>query len=264
MSASTAHLLSDCYYENLNLSSRQCELKEIKRNYRKLALLYHPDRQNTSTQSSETYFKVISQAYQVLSDPELRAVYDRYGKSGLDNPPNSEHNATASPHRSHHSSRAHGHHGDVFFDFQSPEELFRDFFGKKDPFFSQNHHQGHSSSVSSAAHRNNHAFDGFGSIHDQMAASMGFHNTAFGGHSSRNHGDSFFDGMGMSSNNVFSTSSSTSTSTNQAGQTVTRKVSTKKTNGVVETTTQEFINGQCVLNEKSSTSQQQHIDNGNY
>ena len=51
---------------------------EIKKAYRKLALQYHPDR-NPGDATAEEMFKKISAAYQVLSDPEKRAMYDRYG-----------------------------------------------------------------------------------------------------------------------------------------------------------------------------------------
>ena len=55
---------------------------EIKKAYRKLAMQYHPDRNNGS-KDAEEQFKSISEAYDVLRDPEKRAVYDRYGEAGL-------------------------------------------------------------------------------------------------------------------------------------------------------------------------------------
>jgi len=55
---------------------------EIKKAYRKLAMQYHPDRNNGSKEAEEQ-FKSISEAYDVLRDPEKRAVYDRYGEAGL-------------------------------------------------------------------------------------------------------------------------------------------------------------------------------------
>ncbi len=55
---------------------------EIKKAYRKLAMTYHPDRNNGSKESEER-FKEITEAYDVLRDPQKRAVYDRYGEAGL-------------------------------------------------------------------------------------------------------------------------------------------------------------------------------------
>src|SRR5437763_6471918 len=55
---------------------------EIKRSYRKLAMTYHPDRNNGSPEAEEK-FKSITEAYDVLRDPEKRALYDRYGEAGL-------------------------------------------------------------------------------------------------------------------------------------------------------------------------------------
>ena len=55
---------------------------DIKKAYRKLAMTYHPDRNNGSKDAEER-FKEISEAYDVLRDPQKRAAYDRYGEAGL-------------------------------------------------------------------------------------------------------------------------------------------------------------------------------------
>src|SRR6059058_1235409 len=55
---------------------------EIKSAYRKLAMKYHPDR-NDGSKESEEKFKQITEAYDVLRDPNKRAAYDRYGEAGL-------------------------------------------------------------------------------------------------------------------------------------------------------------------------------------
>jgi molecular chaperone DnaJ len=65
------------YYEVLGVS-RNASNEEIKREFRKLAKLYHPDRNRE--QGAEDKFKEINEAYQVLSDPEKRSRYDRYGR----------------------------------------------------------------------------------------------------------------------------------------------------------------------------------------
>ncbi len=70
------------YYEILEIS-RNADSAEIKKAYRKLALKYHPDR-NQGDKEAEEKFKLVNEAYQVLSDEKKRATYDRYGKAGLD------------------------------------------------------------------------------------------------------------------------------------------------------------------------------------
>ena len=69
------------YYEVLGVS-RGASDQELKSAYRKLAMQHHPDR-NPDNPEAEDQFKLASEAYQVLSDPEKRAVYDRYGHAGL-------------------------------------------------------------------------------------------------------------------------------------------------------------------------------------
>ncbi len=68
------------YYEVLGLQ-RGCELGEIKKAYRRLAMEHHPDR-NPGDKHAEERFKELAEAYGVLSDPEKRDLYDRYGHAG--------------------------------------------------------------------------------------------------------------------------------------------------------------------------------------
>src|ERR1700689_3622900 len=69
------------YYEVLGVA-RDCSEQELKSAYRKQALKYHPDR-NPGDHTAEEKFKSASEAYQVLSDPDKRAAYDRYGHAGV-------------------------------------------------------------------------------------------------------------------------------------------------------------------------------------
>jgi molecular chaperone DnaJ len=69
--------MSKNYYDILEVS-RDASSEEIKKSYRKLAMKYHPDR-NSGDKSSEEKFKEISEAFDVLSDPDKKARYDRFG-----------------------------------------------------------------------------------------------------------------------------------------------------------------------------------------
>src|ERR1700723_502489 len=80
MSSNTRVSKAD-YYEVLGVS-RDCSEQELKSAYRKQALKYHPDR-NPGDHAAEEKFKVASEAYQVLSDSDKRAAYDRFGHAGL-------------------------------------------------------------------------------------------------------------------------------------------------------------------------------------
>ncbi|KAI5104634.1 dnaJ-like subfamily B member 6, partial [Silurus meridionalis] len=88
--------------------------------YRKLALKWHPDKNPDNKEEAERRFKEISEAYEVLSDDDKRSLYDRYGKDALSG-----------------GGRRGGHYDDHFggvFTFRNPEDVFREFFGGRDPF----------------------------------------------------------------------------------------------------------------------------------
>lgn len=88
--------------------------------YRKLALKWHPDKNPENKEEAERKFKQVAEAYEVLSDAKKRDIYDRYGKEGLNG----------------------GGGGGVRFDtpfefgftFRNPDDVFREFFGGRDPF----------------------------------------------------------------------------------------------------------------------------------
>lgn len=101
------------YYEVLGVD-RSADKQELKKAYRQLALKLHPDR-NPDDPSAEESFKEASEAFQVLSDPEKRALYDRYGHAGLEGV----------------GHRGFTDMGDIFSQFQ---DIFADFFGGSDIF----------------------------------------------------------------------------------------------------------------------------------
>uniref|UniRef100_A0A8C7KK74 DnaJ homolog subfamily C member 11 n=1 Tax=Oncorhynchus kisutch TaxID=8019 RepID=A0A8C7KK74_ONCKI len=76
---------NDDYYSLLNVR-REASQEELKGSYRRLCMLYHPDKHRDPElkRQAEQLFNLVHQAYEVLSDPQSRAIYDIYGKRGLD------------------------------------------------------------------------------------------------------------------------------------------------------------------------------------
>lgn len=96
------------YYEVLGVT-RSANDEDLKKAYRRLAIQFHPDR-NPGDKEAEEKFKELNEAYQVLSDPERRAQYDRFGHAAFQGPQ--------------------GPGGFGGFDFtQGFEEVFSDIFG---------------------------------------------------------------------------------------------------------------------------------------
>ncbi|TYZ61000.1 hypothetical protein PybrP1_005355 [[Pythium] brassicae (nom. inval.)] len=78
-----ADLQSDDYYANLGVA-REASEQEIKTAYRKLAIKYHPDKNPNDKQAAEENFKIVGEAYNVLSNKDTREIYNLYGKEGLE------------------------------------------------------------------------------------------------------------------------------------------------------------------------------------
>jgi len=102
------------YYEILAVK-RECEESDVKKAYRKLALALHPDKNGAP--GADEAFKLVSKAFQILSDPQKRAAYDRHGSDPEDR-------FSASRSTSFATSPFGGGGGEM-----SPEDLFNMFFG---------------------------------------------------------------------------------------------------------------------------------------
>lgn len=70
------------YYNILNVA-KDADINQIKKAYRKLAIKWHPDKNQDNKEEAEAKFKEISKAYSVLSDEEKKKIYDQYGEEGL-------------------------------------------------------------------------------------------------------------------------------------------------------------------------------------
>jgi len=102
------------YYSSLGLN-KGASASEVKKAYRKKAMKFHPDK-NPGNKQAEAKFKEINEAYEVLSDPQKKAAYDKFGVAGINN------NSQQRPPNPH----------DIF------EEMFGGFSGQFDSFFRGN------------------------------------------------------------------------------------------------------------------------------
>ena len=109
------------YYKILGITNKGAKEDEIKKAYRKMALKYHPDKNKSP--GAEEKFKEVAEAYEVLSDPKKREVYDKFGEEGLKG--------------SAGNSAGPGEGGNFQYTFHGdPHETFRMFFGDENPFAS--------------------------------------------------------------------------------------------------------------------------------
>ncbi|KAF0911558.1 hypothetical protein E2562_011186 [Oryza meyeriana var. granulata] len=115
-------------YYNILKVNRNATLEDLKKSYRRLARTWHPDKNPTGGAEAEAKFKQITEAYEVLSDPEKRAIYDRYGEEGLKGmpPPGSQSRTSA----------AAGPSGPSNFQYNpsNPDDFFSEFMASNKPY----------------------------------------------------------------------------------------------------------------------------------
>lgn len=114
-------------YYNILKVNRNATDDDLKKSYRRLAMRWHPDKNPGNNTEAEAKFKQLSEAYEVLSDPQKRAIYDQYGEEGLKGmpPPGSN---SGTPY-------ANGSSGPTNFRFnpRNAEDIFAELFGSS-PF----------------------------------------------------------------------------------------------------------------------------------
>ena len=105
------------YYDILGVS-KDADAATLKRAYRKLAMKWHPDKNKDNVEQAQAKFQEISEAYDVLSDPEKRKIYDQFGEEGLKGG----------------AGGSGGFPGGYSFNAGNAEDIFRDIFGADSPF----------------------------------------------------------------------------------------------------------------------------------
>ncbi|XP_050212973.1 uncharacterized protein LOC126664566 [Mercurialis annua] len=143
------------YYKILQVD-RNAKDDELKKAYRKLAMKWHPDKNPTNKKDAESKFKQISEAYDVLSDPQKRAVYDQYGEEGLKGqmPPQG-------------GGGGFGHDGGSTtfrFNPRNADDIFSEIFGFSSPFGGMGDMGSSRASTSSGFHRSMFGDDIFSSF----------------------------------------------------------------------------------------------------
>jgi molecular chaperone DnaJ len=130
------------YYDILGLN-KQVSAAEIKSAYRKLAIKWHPDK-NQDKQEAEKKFKEINEAYEILSNPEKKKNYDQFGHAAFD--PSMGANPFSRPGQqsgpftySYESGGSKVNFEDLFggTGYSDPFEVFQSFFGGNSPFSSR-------------------------------------------------------------------------------------------------------------------------------
>ncbi|PON46666.1 Terminal organelle assembly protein [Parasponia andersonii] len=121
------------YYKILQVDKKAND-DDLKKAYRKLAMKWHPDKNPNNKKEAENKFKQISEAYEVLSDPQKRAIYDQYGEEGLKGqvpPPDA-----GAPGGGGGATFFHAGDGPNVFRFnpRNADDIFAEFFGVSSPF----------------------------------------------------------------------------------------------------------------------------------
>lgn len=195
---------SSDFYSILGIQ-RDADEAEIKRAYRKAALQWHADKNPTNKEQAEVMFKQVAEAYEVLSNPQKRAQYDRGGKEALN------------------GGMGGYDPGNVPFTGPDPFRIFEQFFGGRNPF-------------DDASNPSDNGFfhGGFGNFHT-TSSPFG----AFGGMG----GTSVFASSNMGIGASTFTSTSTTTRIVNGSRVTVTETTVRKPDGTTETTRNESSDG---------------------
>jgi len=122
------------YYKTLGIA-KGASAEDIKKAYRKQALEWHPDRHKDDKATAEKKFKEINEAYQVLSDPQKKTMYDQYGSAGPSQNPfagGSPFGGQGNPFTYTYTQGGANPFGEA--GFGDPFDIFESFFGGGSPF----------------------------------------------------------------------------------------------------------------------------------
>jgi DnaJ family protein B protein 4 len=125
-------------YYNILKVNRNASEEDLKKAYKRLAMIWHPDKNPANKRDAEAKFKQISEAYDVLSDPQKRQIYDLYGEEALKSgqfpppPPSSSRAGGSHNHHQHYYNHGRQQHPTSFrFNPRDAEDIYAEIFGSE-------------------------------------------------------------------------------------------------------------------------------------
>ncbi|KAI4336049.1 hypothetical protein L6164_014625 [Bauhinia variegata] len=120
-------------YYNILKVNRNASDDDLKKAYRRLAMIWHPDKNPVNKSEAEAKFKQISEAYDVLSDPQKRQIYDLYGEEALKSgqlPPSSSSSSSSRAYQ-HFPHQQRQHPTSFRFNPRDADDIYAEFFGSE-------------------------------------------------------------------------------------------------------------------------------------
>ncbi|XP_004499435.1 uncharacterized protein [Cicer arietinum] len=124
-------------YYNILKVNRNASDEDLKKAYKRLAMIWHPDKNPVNKSEAEAKFKRISEAFDVLSDPQKRKIYDSYGeealKSGQFPPPHHSSSSSSSSSRTNHNKHRQNTTSTFHFSPRDADAMYAEMFGADGP-----------------------------------------------------------------------------------------------------------------------------------